>query len=291
MISRELARKIRYIRIYTSKAVSDALAGEYQSAFKGSGMEFNEVREYQPGDEVRSIDWNVTARQGRPYVKRFNEERELTVMFIVDMSASGMLGTCGQGKRELAAELCALLAFSAVKSNDKAGLIMFSDRIEGFIPPAKGVGHAMRIVRSVMGHEPSGRGTDLAGALAFFGKVMHRRCVAFLLSDFQCDGYARQLGILGRKHDIIALDISDPREHEMPDAGLVLLEDSETGELAMLDTSSRAARNAYAAKSLERKMLLKQMLRSMKVDSLEVETGRDYVADLARLFRSRACRR
>ena len=181
MISKELAKKIRYIQIYTSKTVNDVLAGEYQSAFRGSGMEFDEVREYQPGDDVRSIDWNVTARQDRPYVKRFHEERELTVMFLADMSASGNFGTLGGSKNELASELCALLAFSAVKSNDKVGLIMFTDKVECFIPPAKGVSHALRIIQEVLSFSPSGHGTDIGGALDYFGKVIRRRCVAFLV--------------------------------------------------------------------------------------------------------------
>ncbi|MBR6371852.1 MAG: DUF58 domain-containing protein [Victivallales bacterium] len=288
MISKELAKKIRYIQIYTSKTVNDVLAGEYQSAFRGSGMEFDEVREYQPGDDVRTIDWNVTARQDRPYVKRFHEERELTVMFLVDMSASGTFGTRGGSKNELASELCALLAFSAVKSNDKVGLIMFTDKVERFIPPAKGVSHALRIIQEVLSFTPSGRGTDICGALDYFGKVIRRRCVAFLVSDFQ-DGndYFRPLRTLGRKHDMIAVDVSDEAERELPQAGLVMLEDAETGEMRLVDTGSKAVREAYRRLQNERSEHLSTQLRAMEVDLLQISTGQDYTRKLVQFFRQR----
>ncbi|MBO4513793.1 MAG: DUF58 domain-containing protein [Victivallales bacterium] len=288
MISKELAKKIRYIQIYTSKTVNDVLAGEYQSAFRGSGMEFDEVREYQPGDDVRTIDWNVTARQDRPYVKRFHEERELTVMFLVDMSASGTFGTKSGSKNELASELCALLAFSAVKSNDKVGLIMFTDKVERFIPPAKGVSHALRIIQEVLSFVPSGRGTDICGALDYFGKVIRRRCVAFLVSDFQ-DGkdYFRPLRTLGRRHDMIAVDVSDEAERELPQAGLVMLEDAETGEMRLVDTSSQAVREAYRRLQNERSEHLSTQSRAMEVDLLQISTGQDYTRKLVQFFRQR----
>ena len=292
MISRELARKIRYIQIYTSKTVNDVLAGEYQSAFKGSGMEFDEVREYQPGDEVRSIDWNVTARQGRPYVKRFHEERELTVVFAVDMSASGRFGSGSQSKGELAAELCALLSFSAVKSNDKVGLLLFTDKVEKYIPPAKGGTHALRLIGEVLGFQPSGRGTDLAGALDYLGRVIRRRCVLFLVSDFQqpesaAEGFARLARILARRHDLIAIGVADPREREMPDVGLLELEDAVTGETVLLDTGSQAIRRRFSAQSAEWQAGLRSALRGMGIDFLELSTSGDYVRSLVQFFRHR----
>lgn len=287
MIPKELSKKIRYIQIYTSKTVNDVLAGEYQSAFKGSGMEFDEVREYQPGDEVRSIDWNVTARQGRPYVKRFHEERELTVMFMVDMSASGRFGTSTQTKNELAAELCALLAFSAVKSNDKVGLIMFTDHIERFIPPAKGVSHALRIIREVLGHKPEGTTTNIPEALDYLGKVIRRRCVVFMVSDFQGEEYVRPMRVLARKHDLIAVSVGDKREQEMPDVGLIELEDAETGEVVLIDTGSSRIRGSYGGLGEEDRRQLKSQFRGMNVDMIELLTGEDYAKKLVQFFRRR----
>lgn len=288
MISQELAKKIRYIQIYTSKTVNDVLAGEYQSAFKGSGMEFDEVREYQPGDDVRSIDWNVTARQDRPYIKRYHEERELTVMFLLDMSASGTFGTCTSSKNELASELCALLAFSAVKSNDKVGLLMFTDKIERFIPPAKGVSHALRIIQEVMTFKPTSKGTNIACALDYFGKVIRKRCVSFLISDFQDNSaYAQPLRILGRRHDMIAVDIADERELSLPDVGLITLEDAETGELRLIDTSSKKVRNAFQTARMQRDDQLRTQLRGMDIDTIQITTGQDYTRKLVQFFRKR----
>lgn len=264
------------------------MAGEYQSAFKGSGMEFDEVREYQPGDEVRSIDWNVTARQGHPYVKRFHEERELTVMFIVDLSASGGFGTCAQTKNELAAELCALLSFSAVKSNDKVGLIIFTDHVARFLPPGKGVGHAMRIISEVMGFSGDNAGdTNISDALEYFGKVVRKRCVAFMISDFQGEGYARQMRILAKKHDLIAVCVGDRREMDMPDVGLLELEDSETGEIVLIDTGSLKVRNSYGKISSAERGQLKTQFRSMNVDMMELQTVEDYTRKLVQFFRHR----
>ena len=287
MLPKELAKKIRYIQIYTSKTVNDVLAGEYQSAFKGAGMEFDEVREYQAGDEVRSIDWNVTARQGHPYVKRFHEERELTVMFVVDLSASGQFGTTGQLKNELAAELCALLAFSAVKSNDKVGMILFTDRIEQFIPPAKGVSHALRIIRDVLGFKASGAQTNIPAALDYLGRVVRKRCVVFLVSDFLGEGYERSMRVLSRKHDLIAVTVSDPRELALPDLGLLELEDAETGELVLLDSGSRRVRDCFADLGQQRMQKLRLGFRSMDVDQIDLLTGEDYAKKLVGFFRHR----
>ncbi|MGI6357035.1 MAG: DUF58 domain-containing protein [Lentisphaerae bacterium] len=291
MIPKELSKKIRYIQIYTNKKVNDVLAGEYQSAFKGAGMEFDEVREYQPGDEVRSIDWNVTARQGHPFVKRFHEERELTVMFLVDLSASGQFGTAGQLKNDLAAELCALLSFSAVKSNDKVGLILFTDRIERFIPPAKSLSHALRIIREVLGFQPTGAQTDIAGALDFLGRVMRKRCVVFLVSDFQGEGFVRPMRVLSRKHDLIAVSVSDPRELHLPDVGLLELEDAETGEIVLIDTGSRAVRANYDRLGEQQRSHLANTFRTMDVDQIELMTGDDYAKKLVHFFRRREKRR
>lgn len=287
MISRELARKIRYIQIRTSKTVSEVMAGEYKSAFRGAGMEFDEVREYQPGDEVRSIDWNVTARQGHPFVKRFHEERELTVMIAVDLSASGRFGSGRLSKNEVAAELSALLAFSAVKSNDKVGLLLFTDRIERFIAPAKGVPHAMRIIREVLGFAPAGTGTDIPLALDYLGKVIRRRAVLFVISDFLGDGYAKPLRLLSRRHDLIAVTLSDPREVAFPDVGLLELEDEESGECLLLDTGSAAVRSFYAQSCETARNTLRQSLRSLGVDQLELRTSQEYQKNLAAFFRRR----
>lgn len=287
MIPRELARKIRYIEIYTSKAVNDVLAGEYESVFKGRGMEFDEVREYTPGDEIRTIDWNVTARMGHPYVKRFVEERELTVMFLVDLSASGDFGTVEKTKNETAAELCALLAFSAIKNNDKVGLIVFTNTVEMHIPPKKGTSHVLRLIRELLNFRPHKTKTDIAGALDFLGRITHKRCVVFLVSDFFGGDFEKPMRVIGKRHDLIALSISDPREKKVPDAGLIELEDAETGEIVVFDTSSANIRRQYEQLGAERAGRLKEMFRSMDVDHAEIVTGRDYVRDLVSFFKSR----
>jgi len=287
MIPKELAKKIRYIEIFTAKAVNDVLAGEYGSVFKGRGMEFDEVREYQPGDEVRTIDWNVTARMGHPYVKRFVEERELTVMFLVDLSASGAFGSVLQTKNEVAAEICALLAFSAIKNNDKVGLIVFTDTVEMFIPPAKGVSHVLRVVRELLNFKPRQVRTDIAAALDYLGKIAARRSVVFLVSDFIGAGYEKALNIVGRKHDLIAVSIEDPRETGMPDVGLVELEDAETGETVVIDTSSAAVRQRYGVLGGERAAQLKGCFRAAGVDHVRIQTDRDHVRELIRFFKTR----
>ncbi len=287
MIPAELAKKIRYIQIYTSKAVNDVLAGEYHSVFKGQGMEFDEVREYQPGDEVRTIDWNVTARTGTPHVKRYVEERELTVMFVVDLSASGTFGSTERIKNEVAAELCALLAFSAIKNNDKVGLIIFTDAIELFVPPAKGTSHVLRLIRDLLNFKPSESQTDIRVGLDYLGRVLPRRAVVFLVSDFLGEGFEKSLRVAGRKHDMIAVSVTDPLEVSLPDVGLLELEDAETGELVEIDTGSGAIRGQYEKLGGKRLAELKELFRSMKIDLIEVQTDRDYVKDLVGFFRGR----
>jgi uncharacterized protein (DUF58 family) len=291
MISKELANKIRYIQIYTSKAVNDILAGEYHSVFKGQGMEFDEVRAYQPGDDIRTIDWNVTARTGHPYVKRYVEERELTVFFLVDLSSSGSFGSIDKLKNEVAAEFCALLAFSAIKNNDKVGLIVFTDTIELFIPPAKGVSHVLRLIRDLLYFTPSQKkqrtGTNIAGALDYLGRVFQKRGVIFLVSDFQDQDFEKPLRVLARRHDLIGVTVTDPRETALPDVGLLELEDAESGESIVIDTGSKKVRNRYFAKARERDARLQELFKSTGVDHIPLYTDRDYVLDLVRFFRKR----
>ena len=287
MIPKELAKKIRYIQIYTSKAVNDSLAGEYGSVFKGRGMEFDTVREYQAGDEIRSIDWNVTARMGQPYVKLFVEERELTVIFLVDLSASGAFGSTRRIKNEVAAEICALLAFSAIKNNDKVGLIVFTDQIEMFIPPAKGSTHVLRLIRELLNFTPRQAQTDISAGIEYLGRVTNKKSVVFLISDFLGQGFEKQMRVLAKRHDLIAVSITDPREIKMPALGLIQLEDAETGELVLIDTGSAAFRKQYEKLGAIQKAKLNELFRSMDVDHIEVHTGRDYVVDLVRFFRTR----
>ncbi len=287
MIPRELAKKIRYLQIYTSKAVNDSLAGEYESVFKGRGMEFEEVREYQIGDEVRSIDWNVTARTGEPYVKLFKEERELTVMFLVDLSASGAFGSTRQIKNEVAAELCALLAFSAIKNNDKVGLIVFTDQVEMFIPPDKGTSHVLRLIRELLNFKPRQTQTDISAGIEYLGRVTNKKSVVFLISDFLGEEFENQMRVLAKRHDLIAVSVTDPREVKMPNVGLIQLEDAETGELVLIDTGSAGFRREYDGLGSERQERLRKLFRSMDVDHIEIYTGKDYVVDLVRFFRTR----
>jgi len=287
MIPKELAKKIRYIEIYTSKTVNDVLAGEYSSVFKGRGMEFDEVREYMPGDEVRSIDWNVTARMGHPYVKRFVEERELTVLFLVDLSASGSFGSGKQTKNEVAAELCALLSFAAIKNNDKVGLIIFTDGVELFVPPAKGVSHVLRLVRDLLNFKPRQAKTNIAGALDYLGRVTTKRCVVFLVSDFLGENFEKPMRVVSRRHDLIAVSLVDPREVRMPDVGLVELEDAETGESVLIDTGSAMIRGRYEELGESRATRLRNLFRSNAVDQIEVTTSEDYVRKLVRFFKTR----
>jgi len=287
MIPSELAKKIRYIQIYTSKTVNDSLAGEYESVFKGRGMAFEEVRAYQMGDEIRSIDWNVTARMGEPYVKRFVEERELTVIFLVDLSASGMFGSTRQIKNEVAAELCALLAFSAIKNNDKVGLIVFTDHVEMFVPPAKGTTHVLRLIRELLDFTPGQTQTNISAGLEYLGRVTNKKSVVFLVSDFLGEGFERQLRVLGKRHDLIAVSITDPREVKLPNIGLLELEDAETGEVTLIDTGSASIRKTYEGLGTGRQNRLREPFRSMDVDQIEIFTDRDHVIDLVKFFRTR----
>lgn len=291
MISSELAQKIRNIRIYTSKAVNDVLAGEYESVFKGRGMEFDEVREYQHGDDIRTIDWNVTARTGHPYVKQYVEERELTVFFLVDLSASGTFGSAGRLKNEVAAELCALLAFSAIKNNDKVGLIAFTDTVELFIPPKKGITHVLRLIREILNYSPERRQTDISAALSFFGRISRKRSVAFLVSDFFDSDFSTPMRIVSRRHDLIAVSISDPREQKLPSAGLIELEDAESGKRILIDCGSKKVRHSFRRTALARAENLASQFSAMGIDHIPIQTSDDYVLDLVRFFRMREKRK
>ena len=290
MIPKEILKKVRQIEIRTNREVTDVLGGQYHSVFKGHGMEFEEVREYLPGDEVRSIDWNVTARFGHPYIKKFKEERELTVMLIVDVSASGQFGSVRQTKNELAAELAAVLAFSAIRNNDKVGLIMFTDQIEKYVPPKKGRRHVLRVIREILAFQPKGRGTNLKAALDYLNHVQTRRAVTFVLSDFQVedeDAVRKKLRVASKRHDVVALSLRDPREEELPAVGLVELRDAETDERALLDTFDRHVREQFAAKSRLRLEGLRRMLRSASVDHVEIRCETDYMLPLIKFFKMR----
>jgi uncharacterized protein (DUF58 family) len=290
MIPQELIHKIRHIEIRTRRLVNDVFAGEYQSVFKGRGIEFAEVREYQPGDEVRTIDWNVTARFGKPFVKRFVEERELTVLLAVDASGSGRFGTAQQMKAEIATELCALLAFSAIANNDKVGLLAFTDRVEEFVPPQKGRQHVLRVIREILYFKPEGRGTDISKALGYLNRVVRRRSVVFLVSDFLTTGYRRALHVTSKRHDVVAIAITDPRERELPNVGLLLLEDAETGEVQWVDTGSRHFREEYARRSAQSAAERDELFRSIDVDRINIWTDRSYVDPLVAFFAERARR-
>jgi len=267
--------------------VEAAFAGQYRSVFKGRGMNFEEVREYQAGDEVRTIDWNVTARLGHPFVKKFTEERELTVMLMVDVSASGDFGSVKLSKRELAAEVACLLAFSAIRNNDKVGLILFSDEVELFIPPKKGRIHTLRLIREVLYFQPKRRGTNAAIALNYLNKVLTRKAVVFLISDFQAPDFARELSISSRRHDLIALPIIDPKEKELPDVGRVTFEDAETGELIEVNTSDRSVQDAYRHLIERNRAELTRTLLRNRIDRIELRTNEDYLPALRNFFRQR----
>jgi uncharacterized protein (DUF58 family) len=287
MLTREQLKAVRKIQIRTSHLVSDLFAGQYQSVFKGRGMEFAEVRLYQPGDEIRTIDWNVTARTGVPHVKRFAEERELTVMLLVDASASTRFGSVRWLKSALAAELGALFAFSAITNNDKVGLVIFSDRIELALPPRKGTRHVLRVIREVLSLAPAGRGTDIAGALEHLAKVSARRCVVFLLSDFLDPTCRQALRVAGRRHDVIAVVLEDPRETVLPDVGLVELEEAETGRRYVVDTSNARVREAFARDAAAARAERDRGLRGADVDAVVVRTDKPYIEPLLRFFRMR----
>ena len=287
MISRELVKKLKKIEIYTSRLANDQLAGSYHSVFKGRGMAFSEVRQYQPGDDVRFIDWNVSARMNDTYVKVFTEEREMTVMLLVDLSASERFGSVEKPKIETVAEVAALLAFSAIKNNDRVGLILFTDRIERFVPPKKGRSHVMRVVTEILNANPDGEGTDLGVALDLLGGIGKRRTVAFVISDFIADQYEKPLKVVSAKHDVIPIQIVDPREDELTDVGLALVEDLETGELVEVDTSNLNVRAEYAREAQRQRAAREHLFRRLQLDHVTVSTERDFVRPLTELFRLR----
>lgn len=291
MIPSEILKKVRRIQIITSAMVNDLFAGQYHSAFKGLGVEFEEVREYQSGDDVRTIDWNVTARTGRPFVKRFREERELTVILLVDVSASQEFGTREQLKSELVAELGATLAFSAIQNNDKVGLILFTDRVERFVPADKGTRHVLRVVRELLYHQPVGRRTDVEVALQYLDRVLTRRAVVFLISDFQSPDFSRSLKTVRRQHDVIPVLIRDERESRLPPVRYVELYDPETGEQLLVDTTSRALRDRFGRLAADRRERLLTDFRRLGIDVVDVETGESFVEPLRRFFRQRGRRR
>lgn len=293
MLTPELIKKIRRIEIRTRHLVTSSFAGEYHAIFKGRGMEFDEVRPYQPGDEVRSIDWKVTARTGEPFVKRYVEERELTVMLLVDASASGQFGTVNRFKREIAAELAAVLAFSAITNNDKVGLLIFTDRLELYIAPRKGRRHVLRLIRDLLAFEPVGRRTDLKLGLDTINHMLKRRGIIFLISDFLAppESYRPVLQITNRRHDVIAVTLNDPREvAEWPDVGLVALEDAETGQVQWVDTASARWRAEFAGRAARLQQARDRVFRKAKVDCINISTGAEYVTPLATFFERRARR-
>jgi len=291
MLPREIIKKIRRIEIHTSRIVDELLAGQWNSAFKGRGIEFEEVRPYQIGDDVRAIDWNVTARMGRPFIKLFREEREMAVMLLVDQSASQSLGTHWQTKRELVTELSATLAFSAIKGNDKVGLTLFTDEIEKFVPPRKGTRHVLRIIRELLYCEPIGHGTSLQTALQHLNRTASRRTVVFLVSDFQDTGYERALKIASSKHDIIPLVVADQREFTMPKVGLIRLRDAETGKMVVLDTFSRANRRAYEDFARRQAAERDAFFRTLRLEPIYIYTGEDFVEPLRKFFHKREMHR
>ncbi len=285
--TKDLLRKVRLIELKTRGLSQHIFSGEYHSAFKGRGMTFSEVREYVPGDEVRTIDWNVTARFGHPFVKVFEEERELTAMLVADVSASEDFGTANQLKRELITEVCATIAFSAIRNNDKVGLILFSDRVEKFIPPKKGRSHILRMVRELLEYRAVHRGTDIKEALRYMNNVIKKRSIAFLISDMLDTGYEDVLKIANRRHDLIVLRTTDPREIELPNVGLVQFADPETGLVRWVDTGNRAVRNAYRAAALKHQHRTRDMLRRSGVDHAVISTQEGYIKPLMNLLKQR----
>ncbi|MEX0660240.1 MAG: DUF58 domain-containing protein [Balneolaceae bacterium] len=291
MISKEILSKIRALEIQTKGLVNNIFGGEYQSAFKGRGMEFSEVRAYTFGDDVRQIDWNVTARSDEPFIKVFEEEREQTLMLCVDISPSGFFGSRSQTKMELAIEVCAVIAFSAIKNGDKVGMILFSNQIEKVVPPKKGRTHVLRLIRELYVTEPKGGKTDIAGTLSYLNRLLNRRSIVILASDFQDEGFEKQHKITNRKHDLVNIMINDKFEDELPDVGLITLRDAETGEQKMVDTSSRKVRTYYKKRRLKEMHYLKEYLRKNKMDSAELFTNESYVRPLVNFFHRRMHRR
>jgi len=299
MIPREIIKKIRQIEIRTNRLVTESLAGAYHSVFKGQGMNFDEVREYQPGDDVRTIDWNVTARMNHPFIKKFVEERELTLMLLVDVSGSGLFGSRAQSKRELAAEIASVLAFSAIRNNDKVGLLLFTDEVEKFIPPRKGRGHVLRVIREVLYFEPKRRGTDLINALEFMGRVLPHRSIAVVISDFQTPQSSGALPLpiqtalrmANRRHDVVTVQITDRYEMQLPALGRLTLEDAETGEILEINTSDPGSRDAFALRRQKQLNDLARQFRSSGIDSIQLRTDEPYSAALGNFFETRERRR
>ena len=286
-ISIELMQKIRAIQIKTSHMVTELMAGEYVSAFKGRGMEFNAVREYTPGDDVRLIDWNVTARMDQPFIKEYIEERELNVMLMVDVSSSGEFGSTGKFKNEISAEVASILAFAAIRNNDKIGLIVFSNKIEHYIPPKKGKAHVWNIIRTILNYQPEGRLTDLNIPLEYLLKIQKRKCIAFLISDFQATNYETNVKLARQKHDLVAISISDPRERNLPKIGLINLRDSESGETLLVDTDNREMTKLLTSYEREKRGKFKKLFRSIGVDTIEIDTDGSLVEPIIRYFKIR----
>ena len=288
MLDRETLRKIRRIQIRTRVILESGIGGAYHAVFKGRGMEFAEVREYTPGDEVRTIDWNVTARMDAPFVKKFTEEREMTVMLVVDVSASEMFGTTHQTKSRVVAKVAATLAFSAIKNNDRVGAMLFTDRIEKFIPARRGSTHVLRVIREVLYHKPEGRGTRIQKALEHLNLVVRKRAVVFLISDLLDQGFEQSLKVANRRHDVVILQIVDPREQELPDVGIVELRDAETGEIIEVDTSIRRIRENYAANWARDRDRLRRLFQANRIDHVLIDVARPYDMPLVRFFEERA---
>ncbi len=315
MIPRDILKKIRQIELRTRRLVNESLAGQYHSVFKGQGMNFDEVREYQPGDDVRTIDWNVTARMNHPFIKKYVEERELTVMLVVDLSGSGLFGSGEQSKRELAAEVASVLAFSAIRNNDKVGLILFTEEVEKFIPPRKGRSHVLRVIREILFYEPKKQGTDLNGALEFLTRVTNHRAIAVILSDFLgqtvptragMQGHLRRQAVLSetlaqtsstslrqanRRHDVVAVQITDRFELELPGLGYLVLKDAETGEVVEINTGDARKRNAFAQRQAKAQHELRRLFLSVGIDAIQLRTDLPYAGPLARFFETREKRR
>jgi uncharacterized protein (DUF58 family) len=290
MLPQDILKQIRRLQVKARRAVDNVLGGEYHSVFKGAGIVFEEVREYLPGDDIRSIDWNVTARTGHPYVKRFVEEREQTLMLVVDCSGSLKFGTGNQQKREVAAEMAAVLAFSAIANNDRVGLIQITDRVERFIPPRKGTRHVLRLIREILFFQPEHRGTSLKAGLDYLNRILRRRVIVFLMSDFLDEGFDQPYKRAGRRHDLVAIRITDPREESLPPVGLLEMEDAETGQRVVIDTGSRKVREQYEAKACRRRDGFRQLARAAGTDVIEVTTEGKHFDALLRFFRLRELR-
>ena len=291
MLPKELVKKIRQIQIKTNRLVDETLGGEYHSLFKGQGMEFSEVREYQDGDDIRTVDWNVTSRTGKLFVKKYVEERELTVIILVDASGSFQFGSVGRFKNDLAAELAALFAFSAIKNNDRVGLILFTDRVEKFLPPAKGTKHVLRVIRELLYFKPAGKGTDIDGALQYLNRIARKKSVVFLISDFTGDNYEKAMRITNRKHDLVVIKIFDPREKEIPSIGLMRLKDNETGEEIVVDGSSRDLRETVTSRWKEKDRKLADFLDHSGIDFLALDDSVPYIKTIVKFFKKRTLRR